>query len=106
MPADGGPFQSVRRSRIVRESRCREYRDTTGFNSTVSLGCDTSPGDSGSATYTTSLGSHHAFAIASTEMCSTCTAEPNPETKAHPNLHKRLDQFIVDLIISLRAAYP
>lgn len=79
---------------------------SNGFNSTVSLGCDTSPGDSGSGAYTTSMGSIHVFGINSTEQCGTCENEPDAAVKANPNLYRRIDQFIHDLIVDLRATYP
>lgn len=79
-----------------------------GFNSTFSHGCDNSPGHSGSGMYTTGLGSFHIFAVASTERCSTCTVvqEPSATIRANPNLEKRLDSFIYNLMSNLRATYP
>jgi len=35
MPGNGGSFQSVSRWRIVRESSCREYSDTTRSCSSI-----------------------------------------------------------------------
>jgi len=79
-----------------------------GFNSTFSHGCDNGPGHSGSGMYTTGLGSFHIFAVASTQRCSTCTVaqEPSATIRANPNLEKRLDSFIFNLMSNLRATYP
>lgn len=79
-----------------------------GFNSTFSHGCDNGPGHSGSGMYTTGLGSFHIFAVASTQRCSTCTVaqEPSSTIRANPNLEKRLDSYIFNLMSNLRATYP
>ncbi|MDP2322409.1 MAG: hypothetical protein Q8N51_00070, partial [Gammaproteobacteria bacterium] len=79
-----------------------------GFNSTFSHGCDNGPGHSGSGMYTTGLGSFHIFAVASVQRCTTCTVaqEPSATIRANPNLEKRLDSYIFNLMSNLRATYP
>lgn len=84
---------------------------SNGFNSTFSHGCDSSPGHSGSGMYTTALGSFHIFAVASVQRCGVCTSNeppnyPNAAVRKNPNLNKRIDSFIFNLMSNLRASYP
>ncbi|MDZ4063485.1 MAG: hypothetical protein U1E22_02350, partial [Coriobacteriia bacterium] len=84
------------------------YPFAGGFNSTYSHGCDTSPGQSGSGMYTTSLGGFHLFGVWSTERCFNCTIaeEPDHVIRANPNLDRRLDSTIYNLMLNLRVSYP
>ncbi len=84
------------------------YPFAGGFNSTYSHGCDASPGQSGSGMYTTSLGGFHLFGVLSTERCQRCTTveQPNNAVRANPNLDRRLDSTIYNLMLNLRVSYP
>jgi hypothetical protein len=58
--------------------------------------------------YTTSLGGFHLFGVLSGEMCERCTVALQPDNviRANPNLDKRLDSYIYNLMLNLRVANP
>ncbi|MEZ4226699.1 MAG: hypothetical protein R3B13_37475 [Polyangiaceae bacterium] len=79
-----------------------------GFNNGFTHGCDNGPGHSGSGIFTTGLGSFHIFGVDTNQRCTTCTIaeEPNSSVRLNPALDKRLDSFIFNLMVNLRAVYP
>ncbi|HMR07989.1 MAG TPA: hypothetical protein PKA88_19540, partial [Polyangiaceae bacterium] len=79
-----------------------------GFYSSFTHGCDNGPGHSGSGMYTTGLGSFHIFGVASVQQCTTCTVaeQPNSSVRLNPNIEKRIDGYIFNLMANLRATYP
>lgn len=58
--------------------------------------------------YTTGLGSFHIFGVASVQQCTTCTVaeQPNSSVRLNPNIEKRIDGYIFNLMANLRATYP
>lgn len=82
------------------------YPFSGGYNSTFSHGCDTSAGQSGAAILERNFG--YVLGVHSTSMCNptTCANETDPARKANPNLAKRFDSFIHNLLNNLRASYP
>ena len=82
------------------------YPFSNGYNSTFSHGCDTNAGQSGSPVL--DIGHGWVVGIHSTSMCNptTCANESNSDRERNPNLAKRLDSYIVNLISNLRATYP
>lgn len=84
------------------------YPFSNGFNSTFSHSCDTSPGQSGSAHYYNDGGNPYIFGVSAVQRCTTCTIaeEPNSTIRRYPNLDKRIDDYIYNLMVNLRAQYP
>lgn len=86
---------------------------SNGYEAAFYFGCDTSPGHSGGSVY--DVGTGYVLGINIAERCATCTGsadywgnefEDYPEYKSEPNIAKRLDQYIVDLIDTKRVEYP
>ena len=77
------------------------YPFSNGFNSTFSHSCDTSPGHSGAGHYYNDAGNLYIFGVASAETCYTCSS-----SILYPNLHKRIDEYIYNLMVNLRAQFP
>ena len=84
------------------------YPFSNGFNAAFSHSCDVSPGHSGSAHYYRDAGNLYIFGIASCQLCSTCTVAsvPDSTTRRYPNLDKRIDDFIYNMMVNLRVQYP
>lgn len=84
------------------------YPFSNGFNSTFAHCCDTSPGQSGSAHYYNYAGNLYIMGLWVVERCTTCTVaqEPNATIRQYPNLDKRIDDYMFNLMANLRAQYP
>ena len=79
-----------------------------GYNQIFTYDADTSPGHSGGPLYHTSSGSHYVFGVVSTPYCQTCKKSQGHSdiVRAFPNKGKRIDAFIFNLIVNLRALHP
>jgi V8-like Glu-specific endopeptidase len=81
-----------------------------GYNAAFTHSCDTSPGHSGGPVYAHADPSRpsdwHVIAVNTNERCQTCTNEPDQDAKSYPNIVKRLDSFIFNLLLNMRAQYP
>ncbi len=81
------------------------YPFSGGYNFTVALGCDISAGHSGASMYY----DVYAVGILSIERCHTCKAPEagvTAEAKANPNLYKRIDDFLANLVAAKRVEFP
>jgi V8-like Glu-specific endopeptidase len=74
-----------------------------GYNAAFTHGCDNNPGHSGGSIYDVNTG--YVLGINTNERCTTCTTA-SPSEKANPNIAKRLDSVITDLISAARVQYP